>query len=67
MQFVFSLNNHGKLKRLICIPGNAGTEKIAENVKANISNFNNLYKIIRNNKIDLVISWSRTTFGRWFS
>jgi phosphoribosylamine--glycine ligase len=40
---------------LICIPGNAGTQKIAENIKEDISNFDILYKIIKERKIDIVI------------
>ena len=38
-----------KLKTLICIPGNAGTEKIAHNIKANTSDFESLYKILKSN------------------
>ena len=43
------------VKKLICIPGNAGTEEVAENIKEDISNFNGLYKIIKNKEIDLEI------------
>ena len=51
----FKLKQSPKIKKLVCIPGNAGTQKIAENIKENISNFDNLYKIIKDKKIDLVI------------
>ncbi|HJO77129.1 MAG TPA: phosphoribosylamine--glycine ligase [Pelagibacteraceae bacterium] len=44
-----------KIKKLICIPGNAGTQKIAENIKEDISDFNALYQIIKKHNIDLVI------------
>ena len=30
----YKLKQSPKLKKLICIPGNAGTQKIAENIKA---------------------------------
>ena len=44
-----------KIKKLICIPGNAGTQKVAENIKEDISDFNALYEIIKKHKIDIVI------------
>ena len=51
----YKLKQSSKLKRLICIPGNAGTEKIAQNIKANTSDFESIYKILKNNNIDIVI------------
>ena len=51
----YKLKQSTKLKKLICIPGNAGTKKIAENIKADISNFDDLYQIIKTHAIDLVI------------
>ena len=42
-------------KNIICIPGNAGTAKIAKNIDIDFLNFNNLLKTIKSNKIDLVI------------
>ena len=51
----YKLKQSPKLKKLICIPGNAGTQKIAENIKADLSNFDALYQIIKKNNIDLVI------------
>ena len=42
-------------KKIICIPGNAGTAKIAKNIDLNFLNFRRLLKIIKFNKIDLVI------------
>ena len=51
----YKLKQSSKLKRLICIPGNAGTEKIAENIKANLSDFESLYEILKKNNIDIVI------------
>ena len=51
----YKLKQSPKVKKLICIPGNAGTQKIAENIKEDISNFNILYKIIKERKIDIVI------------
>ena len=51
----YKLKQSPKIKSLICIPGNAGTEKIAKNIKEDISNFEALYHIIKQQKIDLVI------------
>jgi phosphoribosylamine--glycine ligase len=44
-----------KIKKLICIPGNAGTQKVAENIKEDISNFKALYQIIKAQNIDIVV------------
>ena len=51
----YKLKQSPKIEKLICIPGNAGTQKIAENVKVDILNFGNLYQIIKKYNIDLVI------------
>ena len=51
----YKLKQSSKIKKLICIPGNAGTQKIAENIKEDISNFEALYRIIKNKNIDIVI------------
>jgi len=51
----YKLKQSSKIKKLICIPGNAGTQKIAENIKEDISNFDALYKIIKKQNVDIVI------------
>jgi len=51
----YKLGQSPRLKKLICIPGNAGTQKIAENIKEDISNFKALYQIIKTQNIDIVI------------
>ena len=51
----YKLKQSPKIKKLICIPGNAGTQKIAENIKEDISDFKALYQIIKNKNIDIVI------------
>ncbi|MDB3858018.1 phosphoribosylamine--glycine ligase [Pelagibacteraceae bacterium] len=40
---------------IICIPGNAGTAKIAKNISLDFLNFTKLLKVIRSNKVDLVV------------
>ncbi len=51
----YRLKESGKIKKLICIPGNAGTKNIAENININILDFNEVYKAIKNHNIDIVI------------
>ena len=51
----YKLKQSPKIKKLICIPGNAGTQKIAENIKGDISNFQALYQIIIKKNIDIVV------------
>ena len=51
----YKLKQSPKIKKLVCIPGNAGTQKIAENIKADISDFDAIYQIIKKESIDLVI------------
>ena len=51
----YKLKQSQRLKKLICIPGNAGTQKIAENIKEDTSNFEAIYKIIKKYSIDIVI------------
>ena len=41
--------------KIYCIPGNAGTSKIAQNIDVDILNFKRVLQIIKLNKIDLVI------------
>ena len=42
-------------KNIICIPGNAGTAKIAKNIDLDFLNFKKLLKTIKSHKIDLVV------------
>ena len=51
----YKLKQSTKIKKLICIPGNAGTEKIAENIKEDITNFEAIYRAIKRKNIDLVV------------
>ena len=51
----YKLKQSPKIRKLICIPGNAGTQKIALNIKEDISNFEAIYKIIKKENIDLVL------------
>ena len=51
----YKLKQSSKVKKIICIPGNAGTKKIAKNIKADISDFDSIYQIVKTNNVDLVI------------
>ena len=51
----YKLKQSSKIKKLICIPGNAGTKKVAKNIKKDISDFDSLYSVIKEQNIDLVI------------
>jgi len=51
----YKLKQSSKIKNLICIPGNAGTQKIAKNINEDILDFDAVYQIIKENKIDLVV------------
>ena len=44
-----------RLDKLYCIPGNAGTKYIAENINLDIFDFDRLGKFVEENKIDLVV------------
>ncbi len=43
------------LEKLYCIPGNAGTNSIAENIEININNFPAILKVVKDKNIDMVI------------
>jgi len=50
-----SLKKSDKVVEIYCFPGNAGTAKLAKNIKINIKNFSVLKDFILKQKIDLVI------------
>ncbi len=43
------------IKEIFCIPGNAGTSKIATNIELDINEFDKVYKFINDNSLDLVV------------
>jgi len=51
----FKLKQSLKLKKLYCMPGNAGTEEISINLNVDISNFEKIYETIKEHQIDLVV------------
>ena len=50
-----SLKKSSKVNKIYCIPGNAGTDLIAENVKIELNDFEAIKEFIKLNAIDLVL------------
>ena len=44
-----------KAKKIFCIPGNGGTERIAENIEIDIKNFAEIKSFLIENKVDITI------------
>lgn len=44
-----------KTDKIYCIPGNAGTGAIAENININLDDFNGIYNFVNERQIDLVV------------
>ncbi len=49
------LHKSKKVKKVFCIPGNAGTSLIAENIDIDVNNFEEIKKTIIKNNIDFVV------------
>ena len=52
---MFIFKKSQKIKQIYCIPGNAGTEQIAKNVKIENDDFDKLKDFVLSNNIDLII------------
>ena len=50
-----SLKKSEKISKIYCIPGNAGTNLIAENINLNLNDFEIIKNFIIKNNIELVI------------
>ena len=44
-----------KVSKIYCMPGNAGTQQLAQNIELDINNFEKVLKFLKNSKVDLVI------------
>ena len=44
-----------QVSKIYCIPGNAGTSEIAENIEIDINNFDEIKNFLIKSKIDLVV------------
>ncbi len=50
-----ALSKSKKISKIYCFPGNAGTEKIAENIDINIDDFEILKNFVISKKIELIV------------
>jgi phosphoribosylamine---glycine ligase len=50
-----TISKSSTIKEIFCIPGNAGTSKIATNIELDIDEFDKVHKFIDDNSIDLVV------------
>ena len=50
-----SISISSKVSKIYCIPGNAGTQQLAENIDLDIDNFEKILKFLKLSKVDLVI------------
>ena len=44
-----------KVSKIYCMPGNAGTRELAENINLDIDNFEKILEFLKHSKVDLVI------------
>tara|TARA_B100001057_G_C22841535_1_gene947289 strand:+ start:22 stop:1287 length:1266 start_codon:yes stop_codon:yes gene_type:complete len=51
----FKISRSNEVKKIYCIPGNAGTSEIAENISIDLGNFKNIYNFLKQNNVDLVV------------
>jgi phosphoribosylamine--glycine ligase len=51
----YTISKSKKIKKIFCLPGNAGTADVAENIIININNFEEVYKFLKREEVDLVI------------
>jgi phosphoribosylamine--glycine ligase len=50
----FKLKQSKEVNKIFCIPGNAGTSAIAENINIDILNFKSISDFLRNNNIKIL-------------
>ena len=50
-----ALSKSPEIKEIYCLPGNAGTEKIAKNINLNLEDFNSIKDFVLSNKVDLMV------------
>lgn len=51
----FKLKQSKHINKIFCIPGNAGTNKVAENINIDILDFKNISNFLKNNNIKVVL------------
>ena len=61
--FCWQIKDSKILSKLYVAPGNAGTEKIAENLEISISDFQEIKRVLITKKNHLNYYWTRDTFN----
>ena len=51
----YAISKSKKIEKIFCLPGNAGTDIIAENIIIDINNFEQVYNFLKKEKINFVI------------
>ncbi len=51
----FSISKSNKVEKIYCIPGNAGTSELAENISLDINDFKSVYEFLKRNNINFVV------------
>ena len=51
----FSISQSNKVEKIYCIPGNAGTSELAENISLNINDFKRVYEFLKKNNVNFVV------------
>ena len=52
----YSISKSEKIKKIYCLPGNAGTSELGENVDIDINNFEEIYNFLKINGISQEIN-----------
>ena len=52
---VWKLSQDKKVQKIYCMPGNGGTREIATNVNIDVNNFEEIYRYVIENNIDMII------------
>ncbi len=50
-----SISKSNKVEKIYCIPGNAGTSELAENISLDINDFKTVYEFLKKNNVNFVI------------
>ena len=50
-----TISTSPKVSKIYCLPGNAGTKELAENINLDINDFEKILKFLKESKVDLVI------------
>ena len=51
----YAISKSKKIEKIFCLPGNAGTDLIAQNIIIDINNFEQVYSFLKKEKINFVV------------